>query len=99
MRRFVDYNREQIVLAEDAERHIALIHPEVDIEQIRLALFDPDEVRKSSYKLTSVLYYRLKATRYFVCVVVKSCPDGKFISSVMTTTKPKTGKVIYVKKP
>jgi hypothetical protein len=73
-------------------------HPEIDFEQVAGALKDPDEVRRSSYRATSILYYRLKAAKRFICVVVKICPDGKFISSAMTTTKPKTGEVIYVRK-
>ena len=98
MRRFVDYSGVQIMLSEATERHIAAIHAEINSALIRMALADPDEVRKSSYHASSFLYYRVKASKRFVCVVVKSCPDGQFISSAMTTTKPKTGEVIYVRK-
>ena len=98
MKRFVDYTGTQIILSEEAERHIAVVHSEIDFTHIRMALSDPDEVRKSSYRASSILYYRLKAAKRFVCVVVKSCPDGKFISSAMTTVKPKTGEVVYVRK-
>lgn len=98
MKRFIDYTGARIVLSQGAEQHIAFAHSEIDIDQIRLALSDPDEVRMSSYHNSSMLYYRIKAAKRFVCVVVKDCSDGKFISSAMTTTKPKTGEVIYVKK-
>ncbi len=97
MRKFVDYNAAQILLSKETEQHIRLVHSEIDFEQIRSALSDPDEVRKSSYHSSSVLYYRVKSAKRFVCVVVKSCSDGQFISSAMTTTKPKTGEVIYVR--
>ena len=97
MKRFIDYTGEQILLSVETERHIADAHPEIDFDQVLAALKDPDEVRKSSYRATSILYYRIKAAKRFICVVVKNCPDGKFISSAMTTTKPKTGEVIYVR--
>jgi len=97
MKRFVDYSGQQILLSLESERHIAEAHPEIDFDHLRSALRDPDEVRKSSYRATSVLYYRIKAARRFICVVVKICDDGKFISSALTTTKPKTGEVIYVR--
>ena len=98
MKRFVDYSDSEIFLSEETARHIAMFHPEVDIEHIKITLANPDEVRQSSYKASSILYYHLKGTNRFVCVVVKICPDGKFISSAMTTSKPKTGEVIYVRK-
>lgn len=97
MKRFVDYAGEQIVLSAESERHIAEAHPEIDFNQVRSTLKDPDEVRRSSYRATSILYYRVKSEKRFICVVVKICPDGKYISSAMTTTKPKTGEVIYVR--
>ena len=98
MKRFVDYAGEPVLLSLESERHIAEVHPEIDLEQLRLALKDPNEVRKSSYRATSVLYYRIKTVKRFICVVVKSCDDGNFISSALTTTKPKSGEVIYVRK-
>jgi hypothetical protein len=97
MKKFVDYNGAEVLLSKETKTHICLVHSEIDFDQIRSALSDPDEVRKSSYRSSSVLYYRIKSAKRFVCVVVKSCPDGQFISSAMTTTKPKTGEVIYVR--
>ncbi|MGE0171461.1 MAG: hypothetical protein AB7T49_01690 [Oligoflexales bacterium] len=97
-KRFVDYEDNEIFLAAKAQRHIAGAHAEIEFENIRKTLSDPDEVRKSSYKANSVLYYRSKGRRRFVCVVVKYCADGKFISSAMTTAKPKTGEIVYVRK-
>ena len=98
MRHFVDYMGAQVFLSNETEKHIALMHSEVEIENIRVALANPDEVRRSSYRSSSVLYYRAKAAKRFLCVVVKSCQDGLFISSAMTTAKPKSGEVIYVRK-
>ena len=98
MKRFDDYAGSKVLLSSDSEKHIAASHPEIDLAQIRSCLQDPDEVRKSSYRNTTVLYYRIKAARRYVCIVVKICADGNFITSAMTTTKPKTGEVIYVRK-
>ena len=98
MRQFIDYIGSNIRLSAESERHIAITHPEIDFAQIRVALNDPDEVRQSSYRNTTVLFYRVKSARRYICVVVKDCDEGKFISSAMTTTKPKSGEVIYVRK-
>jgi hypothetical protein len=97
LKRIVDYSGTQILLSAESERHIAAVHPEIDFDHIRKALENPDEVRMSSYRSTSVLYYRAKAAKRFICVVVKACSDGNFISSAMTTGKPKTGEIIYVR--
>ena len=98
MKRFVDFAGIGILLSSDSEQHIAQNHPEIRFYEIRRALGDPDEVRRSSHRKTTVLYYRIKAARRYVCVVVKVCVDGNFVASAMTTTKPKTGEVIYVRK-
>ncbi len=97
MKRFVDYSGDTILLSSETEKHIMDAHPEIDLAQIAQTLKDPDEVRQSSYKSTSVLYYRFKRAKRYICVVVKECPDGFFISTAMTTTKPKLGEVLYVK--
>ncbi len=97
MKRFRDFSDDIILLTAEAERHIAAAHPEVSTEQIATTLGNPDEVRRSSYKTTSFLYYRLKRQNRFICVVVKECPDGFFIATAMTTTKPKSGEVLYVR--
>ena len=97
MKRFYDFSDDIILLSPEAEQHIAAVHPEVSADQIASTLADPDEVRRSSYKTTSFLYYRLKRQNRFICVVVKECPDGFFIATAMTTTKPKSGEVLYVR--
>ena len=97
MKLFRDFSNDIIHLTAEAERHIAAVHPEVSAEQIAATLGDPDEVRRSSYKTTSFLYYWLKRQNRFICVVVKECPDGFFIATAMTTTKPKSGDVLYVR--
>jgi hypothetical protein len=98
VKRFVDFAGMRILLSTDSERHIVESHPEIRIDELRRALGDPDEVRRSTHRNTTVLYYRIKAARRYTCVVVKVCSDGNFIASAMTTTKPKTGEVIYVRK-
>ena len=97
MKRFVDYAGAVVLLSADTEQHISKAHPEINLVQIRQSLGDPDEVRQSSYKATTTLYYQLRASNRYVCVVVKKCDDGLYISTAMTTTKPKIGEVLYVK--
>jgi hypothetical protein len=98
VKHFRDFSNGIILLSPEAERHIAAVHPEISAEQISATLEDPDEVRRSSYKITSYLYYRLKRKDRFICVVVKECIDGFFIATAMTTMKPKSGEVLYVRK-
>jgi hypothetical protein len=95
---FNDFEGKRILLLTESEQHIIQSHPEIELQEVRKALGDPDEVRRSSHRKTTVLYYRIKSARRYVCVVVKVCVDGNFIASAMTTTKPKTGEVIYVRK-
>ena len=97
MKRFVDHSGKNILLSKNAEEHIHDFHPEITLEQIKLTLVDPDEIRSSSYKSSTVLYYRIRIAKRYICVVVKQCPDGWFISTAMTTAKPKLGEVLYVK--
>ena len=77
--------------------HITEAHPEVALKDIEITLKDPDEVRMSSYKDDSELYYVFKTKRRYICVIVKICEDGNFISTALTTSKPKVGRVIYKK--
>lgn len=84
-------------MGDGAFEHISEVHPEVSLEDIRIALNNPDEVRMSSYKEDSELYYLLKTQRRYICVIVKVCRDGNFISTALTTTKPKSGRLIYRK--
>jgi hypothetical protein len=98
MKKFIDYSGFQILLSKETEQHIAFVHSEIDIASVRKALSDPDEVRRSSHHSSSKLYYRVKSLNRFICVVVKICTDGRFISSAMTTSKPKSGEVIYVRR-
>jgi len=97
MRRFVDYLNSVVLLSADTEQHIAEAHPEVTLDQIRQSLGNPDEVRRSSYKTTTTLYYQIRYVNRYTCVVVKKCVDGFYIATAMTTTKPKGGEVLYVK--
>jgi hypothetical protein len=97
MKRFTDYLGAVVLLSSETEQHITDAHPEVHVDQIRQSLGNPDEVRRSSYKGTTSLYYRLRSSNRYICVVVKNCVDGLYISTAMTTTKPKTGEVLYVK--
>lgn len=92
---FINYKKQRIILGDGAFEHISQAHPEVSLNNIKTALKNPDEVRMSSYKDDSELYYVLKSKRRYICVIVKICEDGNFISTALTTTKPKVGRVIY----
>lgn len=94
---FINYKKQRIILGDGAFIHISEVHSEVSLEDIKVALGDPDEVRMSSYKKDSELYYVLKTKRRYICVIVKACKDGNFISTALITTKPKLGHVIYKK--
>lgn len=61
MKGFIDYTGEHILLFAETERRIAEAHPEIDFDQVLAELKDPDEVLKSSYRGTSILYYRIKS--------------------------------------
>ncbi len=82
-------------MGDGAFEHISEAHPEISLKDIKEALRDPDEVRMSSYKDDSELYYVLKTKQRYICVIVKICEDGNFISTALTTTKPKVGRIIY----
>ena len=93
---FTNYRKERIVLGDGAYEHITEVHPEVSLDRIKATLEDPDEVRKSSHKDDSELYYMRRTSRRYICVVVKICRDGNFISTALTTTAPKMGKTMYI---
>lgn len=84
-------------MGDGAFEHISEAHPEISLKDIEVTLKDPDEVRMSSYKDDSELYYVFKMKRRYICVIVKICEDGSFISTALTTTKPKVGRIIYKK--
>ncbi len=94
---FTNYKKQRIVLGDMTYDHISEIHPEVTLDLIKNVLEDPDEVRESSYKENSELYYLRKTSKRFTCVIVKLCSDGNYISTALTTEKPKIGRVIYKK--
>ena len=74
MKRFRDFSDDIILLTAEAEKHIVAAHPEVSTEQIAATLGNPDEVRRSSYKTTSFLYYRLKRQNRFIVWSLKNVP-------------------------
>ena len=93
--KFSNYKKQQVILGDGAYEHINEAHSEVTLDQIKRTLEDPDEVRSSSYSKNSELYYLLRTKQRYTCVVVKICADGNFVSTALTTTKPKNGRVIY----
>lgn len=102
MKEFKDYEDRTILLAEDSFQHIENFHSEITLEQIETTLIDPIEVRESTKKGFSILYYSLKIktekkVRY-ICVVVKKDFEGNyFIETAMTCSNLKVGKTIFKK--
>ena len=97
MKKFRNFRNEIIFLVRETLEHIKEIHPEIQIVTIRETLVSPDEVRKSTKKSDSELYYMKKKENRFICVIVKICDDGNFISTAMTTSNPKIGIIVYKK--
>ena len=97
MKEFKNFRGEKIQLSNRTLKHIKKIHPEIRIVLIRETLGSPDEVRKSSRRADSELYYMKRRNNRFICVIVKICHDGNFISTALTASRPKTGIVIYKK--
>lgn len=95
MKEFLNYRHQVILLSKGTWQHICEAHPEIDTAQIAECLENPDEVWRSRKNKRSELYYLIRQSQRFTCVVVKKCPDGNFISTALTTTKPKIGDVIY----
>jgi hypothetical protein len=88
MKRFLNFQREEILLSTGSWDHICQAHPDISLDMIDQCLKYPDEVRRSHKNKSSEIYYLLRTQNRFTCVVVKRCPDGNFISSAMTTSKP-----------
>ena len=97
MKVFKNYQNEDCILTDEQELHIRSRHPEATEHLIFEALKAPIEVRRSSSIQVSNLYYILKRDSKYFCVVLKCCSDGNFISTAYTTTKIKSGQVIYKK--
>jgi hypothetical protein len=69
-------------------------HPSVAglLNEARLALIDPFEVRRSRQDPTIFLYYR-KLNAKFICAVAKHLNDDGFVVTVYITQKIKRGEV------
>ena len=69
-------------------------HPSVArlLNDAKLALIDPFEVRRSRQDQTVFLYYR-KLNAKFICTVAKHLNDDGFIVTVYITEKIKRGEV------
>lgn len=97
---FVDYRKLSIILNEESQNKIKERHSEITLNQIKMTLLDPIEVRKSTHKNSSELYYSyaLNSGR-FICVVVKmkTSDSRNYIETAYTSSKIKTGEVIFTK--
>jgi len=93
--KILNYRNEIIILEKDTQEHIQEFHPEITTEIIKKTLSSPDEVRQSFSNPRSELYYIFKCKKRYYCVVVKICSDGNFISTALTTSGIKQGRLIY----
>ena len=84
---FENYCGGRIWLNEDNLKHIQNKHKEINLEMIRKTIKNPDEIRQSQKDQRSQLYYYFRKENCYICVVVKICDDGIFISIALTTDK------------
>jgi len=98
---FKDYQGRSIRLNEECWQHICDFHPEINKADIAKTLQNPEEVRISRHKENVELYYALKVNvkkRRYWCVVVKEIQHDFCISTAMTVSTMKSGKVLYKRK-
>jgi len=68
MRSFETFRGEKVFLHPDTSDHIRLVHPEIKISMIKETLEDSDEVRRSSSKDESEIYYFMrKKNQIYLC--------------------------------
>lgn len=96
-----DYQDRQIELSDASWQHIQESPPEVTLEDIRLVLADPLEVRECPRQNFVELFYQAKTHPMgkprFRVVVVKVLTTGNFVSTAMTTNAMKSGHTLYRK--
>jgi hypothetical protein len=95
MKVFKNYRDEECFLTNEQENHIQARHPEATPQLISECLMMPLEIRKSSSRSEAQLYYIFKTADRYFCVVLKCCLDSKYISTAYTTSKIKSGQLIY----
>lgn len=95
------YQDRDIALSIDSWEHIRESHPEITLEDIRLVLVDPLEVRECPRQSFVELFYQAKAhpegKPRFRVVVVTVLTTGLLISTAMTTVAMKDGRTLYRK--
>jgi hypothetical protein len=99
--KLTDYQGRVIELSEDSWAHIQEAHPEISLEELKAVLVDPTEVRQCPRQSFVELVYQskehFKGKPRFRVVVVKVLKTGNFISTAMTASTMKPGKVLYKK--
>ena len=73
-------------------------HPSVAgmIEEVMLALKDPDEVRRSRFNGSIYLYYK-RLDDMLICVVTKHLDEEGFLVTTYLTNKIKRGETVWKK--
>lgn len=96
-----DYQGRSIELSDSSWEHIQQAHPEITLDEIRLVLSDPLEVRECPRQSFVELFYQAKVhpkgKSRFRVVVVKVLANGNFISTAMTATIMKSGRTLFRK--
>ncbi|MBM3934655.1 MAG: DUF4258 domain-containing protein [SAR202 cluster bacterium] len=65
------------------------------LEQVRLTLATPDEIRRSSSDPTVVLFYKAASVHRWTCAVVKTLNGDGFLITAYSTEAIKEGVVIW----
>jgi len=96
-----DYQGRSIELSDASWEHIQEAHPEITLDDIRLVLTDPLEVRECPRQSFVELFYQAKAhpkgKNRFRVVVVKVLKNGNFVSTAMTASTMKSGRTLFRK--
>ena len=102
----IDFQNRTVQLPEAAWEHIQERHPEIEVEDIALALLDPDVVQldefsKPKSNCSDELFFQKRISHRnkdrFLLVVVRVCDNGNFISSSYICRRLKKFKVIFSK--
>lgn len=96
-----DYQGRSIELSDTSWEHTQEAHPEITLDEIRLVLADPLEVRECPRQNFVELFYQAKVhpkgKSRFRVIVVKILEKGNFISTAMTAGMMKSGRTLFRK--
>ena len=104
MRRLEDFYHRHIDLTGERQRHIENDHPEMagQIEKIKQTLLEPEQIVRSRIDPEVELFYRYydntPVSEKYLCVVLKTLIDRRFIITAYFTDTVKEGDVLWEKR-